>query len=296
MPTLTTDDGVRLHYEETGQGTPVLFVHEFAGDHRSWEPQLRHFASRYRCIAYNARGYPPSDVPPSFESYSQARAADDIRGVLDALNLQRAHVVGLSMGANATLHFGLAYPHRALSLTFAGGGYGSPPDVHARFQQESRSNAEALKRDGMERFAATYGHGATRVQFQNKDPRGFAEYIRQLCEHSVQGSINTLLGVQARRPSFYDRKDDLARLDVPLLVLVGDEDDPSVEPSLFVKRAVPTAALAVLPRSGHGINLEEPALFNHLLGDFLHKVDAGRWARRDPRSLGGTAFGGPAKP
>src|SRR5579885_3168138 len=106
MPTLTTDDGVRLHYEETGQGTPVLFVHEFAGDHRSWEPQLRHFASRYRCIAYNARGYPPSDVPPSFESYSQARAADDIRGVLDALNLQRAHVVGLSMGANATLHFG----------------------------------------------------------------------------------------------------------------------------------------------------------------------------------------------
>ena len=295
MPTLTTDDGVRLYYEEAGSGIPVLFVHEFAGDHRSWEPQMRHFASRYRCIAYNARGYPPSDVPASFEQYSQARARDDVRSVLDALAIERAHVVGLSMGANATLHFGLTYPRRALSLTFAGGGYGSPPDVHGKFQDESRANAKALERDGMERFAATYGHGATRVQFQNKDPRGFAEYIRQLCEHSAQGSINTLLGVQARRPSFYAMANELARLDVPLLILVGDEDEPSLEPSLMVKRCVPTASLAVLPKSGHGINLEEPALFNQLLADFLQKVDAGRWTARDPRSKGGSAFGGPAK-
>src|SRR6185436_18244206 len=187
MPMLSADDGVQLYYEEAGSGTPVVFVHEFAGDHRSWEPQIRHFSRRYRCIAYNARGYPPSDVPENWERYSQERWRDDIRSVLDALGIQRAHVVGLSMGAFASLHFGMTYGHRALSVTVAGGGYGSHPAQYAQFQKDSAVHAEAIKRDGMKKFAATYGHGPTRVQFQNKDPRGFAEYIRQLEEHSPLG-------------------------------------------------------------------------------------------------------------
>ncbi|HEX9395782.1 MAG TPA: alpha/beta hydrolase [Burkholderiales bacterium] len=296
MPMLTTDDGVRLHYEEAGSGTPVVFVHEFAGDHRSWEPQVRHFSRRYRCIAYNARGYPPSDVPEDFERYSQARARDDIRATLDALRIERAHIVGLSMGANATLHFGLTYPQRALSLTFAGGGYGSHPATHARFQDDSRANAEFIRREGMARFAATYGHGPTRVQFQNKDPRGFAEYSEQLAGHSAAGSINTLLGVQARRPSFYEMTKEIARLAVPLLVMTGDEDEPSVEASVMIKRCAPGAVLAVLPKSGHGINLEEPALFNGLLEDFFHQVESGRWTPRDARAVVASIYGPAGRP
>ena len=105
MPYAITDDGVKLYFEETGSGTPVVFVHEFAGDHRSWEPQVRHFARRYRCIAYDARGYPPSDVPEAVSAYSQVRAADDIVAVLDHLQIARGHVVGLSMGGFAALHF-----------------------------------------------------------------------------------------------------------------------------------------------------------------------------------------------
>jgi pimeloyl-ACP methyl ester carboxylesterase len=263
-----------LHYEEAGSGTPIVFVHEFAGDARSWEPQVRYFSRRYRCIAYCARGYPPSDVPESHERYSQERARDDIRAVLDALQIERAHVVGLSMGANATLHFGLTYPQRALSLTFAGGGYGSPPATRAKFQQDSRANAQAIREKGMQHFADTYGHGATRVQLQKKDPRGFDEYLRQLAEHSVAGAANTMLGVQSRRPSFYDMAAEIAKLQVPLLILAGDEDEPSIEASLMIKRRAPRAALALLPKSGHGINLEEPALFNQLLDDFLHQVEA----------------------
>jgi pimeloyl-ACP methyl ester carboxylesterase len=296
MPTLDTDDGVKLHYEEAGPGTPLVFVHEFAGDARSWEPQLRHFARFYRCIAYNARGYPPSDVPEDFERYSQARACDDIRAVLDALKIERAHVVGLSMGANATLHFGLTYRQRALSLTFAGGGYGSHPATRARFQQESRANADTIRDKGIAHFVDTYGRGATRVQMQVKDPRAFEEYLRQFGEHSARGSINTLLGVQARRPSFYDRTAELAKLQVPLLILTGDEDEPSLEASLLVKRCAPMAALAVLPKSGHGINLEEPALFNRLLEDFLHRVEGGRWGARDPRSAVASIHGPSGKP
>ncbi|MDW8469697.1 MAG: alpha/beta fold hydrolase [Burkholderiales bacterium] len=182
MPFLATDDGVRLYYEEAGSGTPVVFVHEFAGDARSWEPQMRYFARRYRAIAYNARGYPPSDVPEEPERYSQARARDDLRAVLDALGIARAHVVGLSMGAFATLHFGMAYGHRALSLVVAGCGYGAHPAHYAQFQAESRANAEFIRREGMARFAAAYGYGPTRVQLLAKDPRGFEEFIRGLAE------------------------------------------------------------------------------------------------------------------
>ena len=293
---LNTDDGVKLFYEETGAGTPIVFVHEFAGDHRSWEPQVRHFSRRYRCIAYSARGYPPSDVPEDVERYSQARARDDIRCVLDALGIQRAHVVGLSMGAFATLHFGITYGYRALSLTMAGGGYGAHPAHYAKFQEDARANAAAIRRDGMERFAATYGHGPTRVQLQNKDPHGFAEYIRQLAAHSATGSANTLLGTQVRRPSLYDLTAEMARIDVPTLILAGDEEEPCLEVCLLMKRAIRTAGLAILPKSGHAINLEEPALFNQLVGDFFHQVEAGRWMPRDPRSAVASIYGPSGKP
>jgi pimeloyl-ACP methyl ester carboxylesterase len=296
MPTLTTDDGVKLHYEEAGGGTPVVFVHEFAGDSRSWEPQMRHFSRRYRSIAYNARGYPPSDVPGDFERYSQARARDDIRCVLDGLGLAKAHVVGLSMGAFATLHFGMQYPQRALSVTVAGGGYGAHPAQYAKFQAEAAVNAKAIRDKGMAHFAATYGHGPTRVQFQNKDPRGFAEYERQLAEHSVAGSANTMLGYQARRPSLYDLTAEMQRMRVPTLIMAGDEEEPCLEACLLMKRCIPTAGLAILPRSGHGINLEEPALFNSLLEDFLHQVEAGRWTERDARAAPPSIWGPGGKP
>jgi len=296
MPMITTDDGVKLHYEEAGSGTPVVFVHEFAGDGRSWEPQLRHFSRRYRTIAYNARGYPPSDVPEDFERYSQARARDDIRSVLDGLGLAKAHIVGLSMGAFAALHFGMQYPERCLSITVAGGGYGSHPAQYAGFQAAARDNAKLMREKGMAHFAATYGYGPTRVQLQNKDPRGFAEYIGQLAEHSAPGSANTNLGCQARRPSLYDLTEEMRRMRVPTLIMAGDEEEPCLEVCLLMKRCIPTSGLAVLPRSGHAINLEEPALFNSLLEDFLHQVEAGRWGERDPRAAPPSIWGPAGKP
>lgn len=204
MPHLSTDDGVNLYYEETGTGSPVIFVHEFAGDLRSWEPQVRVLARRYRCITFNARGFPPSDVPSEQSRYSQDRARDDIRCVLDALGIERAHVVGLSMGGFATLHFGLAYPGRALSLVVAGVGYGAEREQREKFRHEADVIAGVLRRDGMAAFAEAYSLGPTRVQFQNKDPRAFAEFKTMLAEHSAQGSAFTQQGVQKERPSVYD--------------------------------------------------------------------------------------------
>jgi len=280
MPMLTTDDGVKLYYEETGAGTPIVFAHEFAGDFRSWEPQVRHFSRRYRCITYNARGYPPSDVPAQVERYSQERSRDDIRCVLDALAVHKAHVVGLSMGGFATLHFGMAYSPRVLSLVVAGCGYGAHPDQRAAFQEQSRALATTMAEEGMAKVAATYGHNATRLQLKDKDPRGFEQFIRHFSEHSAQGSANTMLGYQARRPSLYDLTAEMARISAPLLIVAGDEDDATLEPGLLMKRTIRSAGLAVLPRSGHVLNLEDPALFNRLLEDFFHQVESGRWSPR----------------
>ena len=285
MPHLTTDDNVRLYYEEVGSGTPIVFVHEFAGDHRSWEPQMRYFARRYRCIAYAARGYPPSEVPVATASYSQARAASDIRCVLDQLKIDKAHIVGLSMGGLAVLHFGLSYPDRARSLLVAGAGYGSEAGERDKFRGEAETIAGKLQREGMAQFAEAYAYGPTRVQFEHKDPRGFAEFKRMLAEHSAEGSAETQRGVQRERPSLFDLEERLKRLTVPMLVVTGDEDWPCLVPNIFLKRTCASAALLVIPNSGHTVNLEEPAAFNAALADFLAQVDAGRWPVRDPRAI-----------
>lgn len=284
MPELKTDDGVTLHYESSGEGIPVVFVHEFAGDHRSWEPQMRHFSRSYRCVTYAARGYPPSHTPSDPGAYSQARACDDIRAVLDALDIDKAHVVGLSMGGFATLHFGFRYPDRARSLVVAGCGYGAEPDARDRFRAEVANIAATLRDVGMAKFAERYALGPTRVQYQNKDPRGWREFAEQLAEHDSEGSALTQLGVQGERPSLYELTDAMRALTVPTLLITGDEDWPCLQPSLLMKELIPTSALVVLPNTGHAANLEEPARFNAEVGDFIARVDAGRWPRRDPRA------------
>jgi pimeloyl-ACP methyl ester carboxylesterase len=291
MATITTDDGVRLHVEDVGRGTPIVFVHEWAGDARSYEPQLRHFSRSHRCVAFNARGYPPSDVPEDVERYSQDRARDDILAVLDALGIDRAHVVGTSMAAFATLHFGFAYAERARSLVLTGCGYGAEPDMHALFLRETLRTAETIETAGMAEAARAYALGPARVQFLAKDPRGWEEFATRLAGHSALGSANTLRGVQARRPSLWDLTDRMRALELPTLVISGDEDHACLAPGILLKQTIPTAALAVVPNTGHAVNTEEPDTFNRLLDDFFHQVEAGRWPRRDPRAVTTTIYG-----
>ncbi len=291
MPHAIADDGVKLYYEAAGSGIPLVFVHEFAGDLRSWEPQLRHFSRRYQAVAFNARGYPPSDVPTDPARYSQNRAADDIAAVLDHLGTPTAHVVGLSMGGFATLHFGFRHAARARSLVVAGCGYGAEPDKRESFRAEVANIVKFIREEGMQKFAARYAFGPTRVQFQNADPRGFAEFQRQLAEHSAEGSALTQAGVQGERPSLYELTDRMAAMTTPTLVLTGDEDWPCLLPGVLMKQSIPTAAMAVMPNCGHAINLEDPEGFNRLVGDFLAQVDAGRWPARDPRAVTGSITG-----
>ncbi len=291
MGFVTAEDGTRIYYEEAGAGIPVLFVHEFAGDHRSWEPQVRSFSRRYRCIVYAARGYPPSDVPSDVTAYSQDLAVTDAVSVLDNLEIDRAHIVGLSMGAFTSLHLGLRCPDRTRSITVGAAGYGAHPDKQESFRIESEAIAAAFDAEKAAGIAPRYAEGPARVQFQNKDPRGWAEFARALAEHSSEGSANTMRGVQRERPSLYELRDDLARMQVPTLLVVGDEDEGCLNANLMLKRTIPSSGLAVLPRTGHTSNLEEPELFNGLVLNFLATVDAGRWELRDPRSFSTSATG-----
>jgi len=282
MPYAVTGDGVRLYYEETGSGKAVIFAHEFSGDYRSWELQMRYFGQLYHTIAFNARGYPPSDVPEEISHYSQNRAADDIVDILNHLGIERAHIVGLSMGGYAVLHFGFRHPTRAISLTVAGCGHGADPSQRETFRAEAEKVAAFLKSEGMTAYVEKYTTGPTRVQLQNKDPRGFAEFKRLLQEHSPLGMANTQLGCLRERPSLYNLVDEMKALTVPTLILAGDEDWPCVTAGVMMKRQISTAALAVMPNCGHRINLEEPGKFNAILGDFLRHVESGNWQSRDP--------------
>ncbi len=288
---VTTDDGVELHVEETGSGPPILFVHEFSGDAGSWEPQVRSFARRNRCIAYNARGYVPSGVPAELEAYSQERAVADALAVLDALEIDRAHLVGASMGAFTVLHLGLREPDRAGSLVLAGCGYGSAPEAREAFRRECAAIAEAYETQGSEAVAPAYAVGPARVQYQNKDPRGWGEFAAKLGRRDATGAALTVMGVQRERPSLHELTDELGRMTTPTLVVAGDEDDGVLETSLMLKRTIRSAALVVFPRSGHLCNLEEPELFNRTLADFYGRVDGGTWTSRDPRSLAGGITG-----
>jgi pimeloyl-ACP methyl ester carboxylesterase len=271
-----SNNGVNIYYEDTGEGYPLVWSHEFAGNYDSWEPQARFFTRRYRVITYAARGYPPSDVPEDPCAYSQEHAVDDLRQLLGHLGIEQAHLGGLSMGGAVVLNFGFVYPEMCRSLVVASAGSGTT-DREA-FLANSEAMAARLLAEGMGRVADEYTRGNTRVQLLRKDPRGWQEFRDGMAAHSAMGSALTFRGFQIKRPTIYQLEEQLKALQVPTLIMIGDEDEPCVEPSIFMKRRIPSAGLSVFPQSGHAINLEEPDLFNRTVLDFLTAVEAERWA------------------
>jgi pimeloyl-ACP methyl ester carboxylesterase len=267
-------NGVEIAYAEAGDGFPLVWCHEFAGSMESWEPQVHFFARRYRVITYNARGYPPSGVPADPQAYSQDLEVEDLYGLLRHLGIERAYVGGLSMGGATTLHFGIRHPAMARALIIASAGSGSTnPD---QFREGCNVLADRLDAEGTAGLR-DYAMGPARVQLKRKDPSGWQTFADLLARHSAQGSAHTMRGVQAGRPPIFVWEEQMKALQVPTLVLVGDEDAACIEPGIFMKRHIPNAGLAMFPRSGHGINLEEPDLFNRLVLDFLTAVESGKW-------------------
>ncbi len=270
-------DDVHLHVEEAGSGTPVLFVHEFAGDYRSWEPQMRFFSRSHRCVTFSARGYPPSEIPASPQRYGQDISRLDVIAIMDDLGIERAHIVGHSMGAYTALHVGLHHSDRCLSVAALGCGWGSNPAERDAAIKACQDTAAMFESEPMDVAAAKYASAPMRLTFKAKDPRAFAEFQQMLAEHSGVGSALTMLNLQMKRPTLWELEAKLCDFVPPLLVIVGDEDFPCLDGSLFLKRIVPTAGLLVLPRAGHTITIEEPAAVNIALSELFAAAQAGTW-------------------
>ena len=273
MPTALIND-VNIYYEITGEGFPIVWSHEFGGDYRSWEPQVRFFSRRYRAITYNARGFPPSDVPDDQKAYSQDQSIEDLRGLLDHLGIEKAHLAGLSMGGNVVLNFGLKYPHRAESLVVAGAGTGS--DDPEAFKKRADGLAERVLSGGMQAIE-DFTRSPNRLYLLRKDPRGWEEFADLFMQHSPMGTALTFQGVMATRPTIYSLESRLRNLTVPTLIMMGDADSGCIRPGIFMKECISGSGLVVFPKSGHVINLEEPALFNAAVLDFLTAVESGKW-------------------
>lgn len=273
-------NGIKLYYEEVGKGFPIIFVHEFGSDLREWEQQLRYFSRDYRCIAFNARGYVPSDVPEQPEDYGYEHSVNDIFNLMKDIKINNAHIVGLSMGAYASLIFGLKYPEMVKSLVIAGVGSGAMPKDRKSFNKMANDLADTFKNEGSKSAAKIIGNSGSRLQLLKKDPRAWKEFMEHLSEHSAIGSSLTMRQYQALRPSLLDFEEGFLKMDIPTLLAVGDEDELCLEVNIYLKRKIKTSGLWICPQTGHAINLEEPLKFNSVVSMFLSKVEIGAWTVR----------------
>jgi len=274
LPKETIND-VGIFYEISGEGHPLVFCHEFAGNSESWNNQMHHFSNHYKVITYNARGYPPSDVPDSLEEYSEEKALHDLRGLLLHLNLEDAFVVGLSMGGNTALNLGSYYPEMLRGLVIAGTGTGS--DEPLQFRKDVNELADKFEIQGMMVMAENYANSPTRLPLKNKNIQKWKEFRNALASHSSIGSALTFRGIQGQRPTIYQRTTQLRNLMIPTLIICGDSDTPCINPSVFMKQNIPKAGLAMFPLTGHTLNVEEPMLFNSTLANFMTAVESDTW-------------------
>jgi pimeloyl-ACP methyl ester carboxylesterase len=273
---------VRLYYEEVGSGLPIVWVHEMGSDLRQWEQQLRYFGRAFRCVAFNARGYAPSDVPKENDNYLYDRFAADIGAVMDHCGIDRAYVVGWSMGAYAALIFALRHPERIRGVVATGVGSGSPRAEHAHFQSMMAQVANLYRTQGAAHVADIIANGATRLQLKRKDPRGWAAFRDDLAGHDAEGMAMTSANYQGRRPSLEDFEAEFRALTAPVLLAVGDEDTTCVETNLWLKGILPSAGIWMAPQTGHAPNLEDPAAYNRVVQDFIDAVERGGWATAVP--------------
>jgi pimeloyl-ACP methyl ester carboxylesterase len=278
MPNFTSDQ-INLFYDDLGEGSPLLFLHEFGGDTRSWKQQVAHFSSTHRCLALACRGYPPSDVPMHAQDYGWQKNIDDAIALLDHLCIPSTKVIGLSMGAYTGLQMCMQYPDRVQSLVAASGGSGAFPETRNEFIKSSLKIAdEACFLPHMPADALAYG--SARIQLREKHRAAWDEFYDNLSQHPGIGSGMTQRMVQAARPSLYDFESQLAAIDKPVLLMVGDEDDACLDTNLWLKRVMPLSGLSVWPKSGHLLNLEEPERFYAECDAFFSAIASAKWPNR----------------
>jgi pimeloyl-ACP methyl ester carboxylesterase len=275
MPQAKASDGTSIYYEVEGNGPAIIFVHELAGTCHSFNMQVAAMKSRFQCITFNARGYPPSAVPSDVESYSQDIAASDIGAVLDAVGVKDAHVMGVSMGSAAALQFAIKNPSRVRSAILCSIGSGSDAEP-ATYVANMEGMAARIEQNGMAQIQQNFTSSPPRLKLKEKNPAEFERFVAEISSFSVPGLVNTIRGVQKRRAPLYAHKDAIAALKIPALVVLGGIDAGCNKPSHFLQETLPGARLETLPDTGHGVNIEEPEKVNRMVIDFIDGVEARR--------------------
>jgi pimeloyl-ACP methyl ester carboxylesterase len=253
----------RLHVDAEGAGPAIALLHGFGGSARNFGPQARALRGRWRVLRWDARGHARSEAPADPSAYAPEAFVEDVTRVLDAAGVRDAVVGGLSMGAGVALRFALAHPERTRALVLAA----FPPGAEraGTFAAVAREFADALESEGVDAAGARFVWGAG----SGLDPKAAALVRKGFLEHTAHGLAATLRGLLARQPSPRTLEPVLARLGVPTLVIVGADDELSLEPSRTVAAAIPGARLVIVPGAGHVVNLQAPAPFNAALTAFL---------------------------
>jgi pimeloyl-ACP methyl ester carboxylesterase len=252
----------RLHIDVDGDGPTVVLAHGFAGSARNFGPQARALRDRWRVVRYDARGHARSDAPDDPTLYTPDAFADDLGRVFDG----DAVVGGLSMGAAVAIRFALEHPERVRGIVVAAHPAGA--ELHRGISAQALAFAHAIEHDGLEAAGERFAWGPA----SGLDPDA-ARLVRQgFLEHRPQGLVHTLRGVLARLPSVDEIAPQLRRVDVPVLIVVGDRDEGSLLTSRRLAGEFKYTRMAVIPDAGHVVNLAQPAAFNAVLKPFLEEI------------------------
>ena len=259
-------DGVRLHYIDAGSGEPALvLLHAFPLHSGMWAPQVEHLSAQRRIIAPDLLGFGASDAPESMFRYTMAGAADLVAGLLDRLGLRRVVVGGLSMGGYVAFAFLRQYADRVAALILADTRPGA--DTTEAFERRT-DQQDQVTRIGTEALIETLLEGLLCDATRTERPE-IVEWVRRLMANPPAGFIGALEAMKLRP----DATEELAKISVPTLVLVG-EDDALSPPDVArdMQERISGAELAVLPRAGHLSNIEAAHEFNAAVGAFLSRL------------------------
>ncbi|MDP9227156.1 MAG: alpha/beta hydrolase, partial [Actinomycetota bacterium] len=254
MPTVTVN-GSTVHYIDSGGGgTPVLLVHAFPLNAGMWQPQIESLGRRFRLIAPDLKGFGGSEAPEAMADYSVDGYADDLRGLLGALGLERIVLVGLSLGGYVALAFLRRHPEVVAALVLAD----SRAEADSTEGQEKRTAQQTQVREhGTARLIDSLAEALLAAPTRERSPE-IVDHAKRLMDNSPQGYISALEAMK-NRP---DSTTDLVKINVPTLMLVGENDAVTPpEASRKMHEHVRGSRLVVLPDAGHLSNLEAPEAF-----------------------------------
>ncbi len=257
MPQVTVND-IHLHYEISGQGQPLLLIHGLGSSTRDWEPQVAEFSRRYQVIAFDLRGHGQSDKPAG--PYTLPMFASDTAGLLRALGVDRAHVVGISLGGCVAFQLAVDCPSVLKTMTIVNS---TPSGVILSddAQKEIDRRVAIVRQMGMRAM----GQALAPVLFPKPEHAAQREtFVERWAENNPDAYIEA-----TRSFLGWDVSDRLAAIQCPTLFISADQDyTPVAAKEAFVKR-MPAAELVVIPDAHHATPLEKPAEFNAVLARFL---------------------------